>query len=55
MNSVVVNKPGKLICVDLMGPLPPSRGGVTQLLVVLDAFTKFVRLYTLKRAKTKNI
>nr|CAH7745333.1 unnamed protein product [Callosobruchus chinensis] len=57
LNSVIPEKPGELVCLDLIGPLPTSRGGggVTQLLVVIDAFTKYVRLYPLKRATTRSI
>lgn len=55
LHSVVVEKPGQLVCLDLIGPLPKSRGGVTQLLVVVDAFSKYVRLYPLKRATTVSI
>lgn len=54
-NSVLVEKPGELVCLDLMGPLPTSRGGTTQLLVVVDAFSKYTRLYALKRATAKAI
>lgn len=45
----------ELVCVDLMGPLPQSRGGATQLLVAMDAFSKLVRLYPLRRATGKAI
>ncbi|KAF2887949.1 hypothetical protein ILUMI_18224 [Ignelater luminosus] len=38
-----------------MGPLSVSRGGATQLLVTVDAFSKFVKLYPLRRATTKAI
>lgn len=52
LNPIVVEKPGELVCLDLMGPLPKSRGGATMLLVIVDVFSKFVKLYTLKRATT---
>lgn len=55
LHSITPKQPGNLICVDLIGPLPSSRGGVTQLLVIVDAFSKYVRLYALKRATTKAI
>nr|CAH7765236.1 unnamed protein product [Callosobruchus chinensis] len=55
LNSVILEKPGELVCLDLIKPLPTSRGGVTQLLVVVDAFSKYVRLYPLKRATTRSI
>jgi hypothetical protein len=37
----------------LFGPLPQSRGGVQHILVTYDVFTKFVRLYPLKKATTR--
>lgn len=55
LNPVVVNKPGELVCLDLIGPLPRGRGGVVFLLVIVDAFTKFVELYALRNATTKAI
>lgn len=55
LNVVVARKPGDLVCIDLVGPLPRSRSGVTQLFVVVDAFSRFVKLYPLKRATSKII
>lgn len=43
------------LAVDIIGPLPTSRGNVKYILIVLDIFTKFVRLYPLRTATTKNI
>lgn len=54
-NAVLPAKPGELVCIDLMGPLPMSRGGATQLLVLVDAFSKFCKLYALKKASSKAI
>lgn len=53
--SVLVEGPNCLVCLDFMGPLPVSRGGVTQLLVLVDAFTKYVSLYALRRATAKSV
>lgn len=53
--AIIPEHPGELAAIDLYGPLPPSRGGVTYLVVVLDVFSKFVALYTLKRATTAAI
>ena len=39
-----------LVTVDFYGPLPRARGGAEYVLVVLDAFSKLVRLYAMKRA-----
>ncbi|CAH1954104.1 unnamed protein product [Acanthoscelides obtectus] len=54
-NAILPEKPGQLLTVDLMGPLPPSRGGATQLFVVVDNFTKFTKLYALRRATARSI
>lgn len=45
-----ISGPNELICVDIFGPLPRSRGGVTSILVVCDLFSKFTRLYSMKHA-----
>lgn len=52
MGHVIPPKPNALLTTDLYGPLPQGRGGVAYVLVFLDAFTKYVRLYALKRATT---
>ena len=44
--------PSDLITVDYFGPLPRGRGGVKYIFVVLDAFSKLVRLYPVKKATT---
>ena len=44
--------PNDLVTVDFYGPLPRGRGGVQYLLVVLDAFSKLVRIFALKHATT---
>uniref|UniRef100_A0A2S2NTZ7 Pro-Pol polyprotein n=1 Tax=Schizaphis graminum TaxID=13262 RepID=A0A2S2NTZ7_SCHGA len=38
-----------------MGPLPTGRGGTHYILSILDTFSKFIKLYALKRATTKAI
>lgn len=43
------------VSVDLMGPLPTGRGGTHYILAILDIFTKYIRLYALKRATTRSI
>nr|CAI5856869.1 unnamed protein product [Callosobruchus analis] len=55
LHSVIPCRPGELVCTDLIGPLPVSRGGTTYILVFVDAFTKYVKIYALKRATTKAI
>lgn len=56
--NIMAHKPTMLlerISVDLMGPLPTGRGGVHYILAVLDTFSKYIKLYALKRATTKAI
>ncbi|KAG5883309.1 hypothetical protein JTB14_008596 [Gonioctena quinquepunctata] len=55
LNPIITKKPGELVCLDMIGPLPQGRGGVTQILVIVDAFSKFVKLYALQRATSKAI
>jgi hypothetical protein len=53
--SRLPTKPGVLCATDLFGPLPTGRGGVKYILVVLDVFSKHMKLYALKAATTKNV
>jgi hypothetical protein len=46
--------PGELVTIDLYGPLPAGRGGVKNVLVCLEVFTKHVKLYPLKAATTRS-
>lgn len=55
MHSVVPNNINEVVCVDLMGPLPKGRRGATFLLVFVDAFSKLVTLFAIKRATAKHI
>ena len=54
MHNVVAFSKGELLAIDNFGPLPPGRGGVEKLLVVLDVFTKYVRLYPCKKATAES-
>ena len=45
---------GDLVSADYFGPLPISSAGVRYLFVVVDNFTQYVRLFTLRRATTSN-
>ena len=53
LNYIKVEKPFDLVAVDLYGPLPKGRGGVMYIFVVLDTFSKYVRLYSVKQATSK--
>ena len=44
--------PCDLVTMDFYGPLPCGRGGVEYLFVVLDAFSKLVRIYAIRKATT---
>ena len=45
--------PGDLATVDFYEPLPRRRGGVQYIFVILDAFSKIVRLYPMKNSTTQ--
>lgn len=47
--------PGDLVSVDFFGPLPRSTGGMEYIFVVLDVFSKYVRLYPIKRETTDTV
>lgn len=52
------HKPSKIlekVSVDLMGPLPMGRGGTHYILAILDVFSKYIKLYALKKATTRAI
>ncbi len=50
MASVKSSGPWDLLAMDLMGPLPRTRRGNTQLLVVVDHFSKWVELFPIRKA-----
>lgn len=50
MKSIKTTKPGEIVCVDFYGPLPQARGGCKMIVVVMDHFTKFTRLFAIKNA-----
>lgn len=52
-SPIVPKGPRELVSIDFCGPLPTSRGGVKHILAVLDAFSKFVVLYAIKRADAR--
>lgn len=54
-HSITTKNPLELIAVDLIGPLPVNRSSVQYILAILDHFTKFVKLYSLRRATTRAI
>lgn len=42
------------ICLDFFGPLPKGRAGLEYILVIEDLLTKYVKLYPMKNATSKN-
>lgn len=44
---------GRILAVDLLGPLIKSTYGYTCILVAVDVFTKFVKLYALRRSTSR--
>uniref|UniRef100_A0A2S2NBD6 RNA-directed DNA polymerase n=1 Tax=Schizaphis graminum TaxID=13262 RepID=A0A2S2NBD6_SCHGA len=55
---ITAHKPEKIlekVSIDLMGPLPKGRGGTQYILAILDIFTKYIKLYAIKKATTKTI
>lgn len=52
-NQRKTNRPWQMIQLDFMGPFPRSKRGFSYLLVVIDTFSKFVRLCPLRRATSK--
>lgn len=50
---IIANSPGELICVDYFGPLPAARGGFRYIFVAMCAFSKFIKLFPMKRANAK--
>lgn len=55
MQNILPTAPGQLIAVDLYGPLPRTRGSFCHIFVMLDVFTKYVKLYPLRVPKTSII
>lgn len=55
MHSVLREEINELVCTDLMGPLPVSRGGVEYVLVFVDVFSKHVVCRALKKATARAI
>jgi hypothetical protein len=54
---ILAGKPLEKVFIDICGPLPDSRGRYPKryILILLDCYTKFVRLYTMCKATTKAI
>lgn len=55
MSTIIPEDDKDILAIDIFGPLPTSTGGVKYVLVVLNVFTKFVKLYALRKATTNAI
>jgi hypothetical protein len=55
LKSHVTQGPWDTLCIDFMGPLPLTKNRNTQLLVVVDHFTKWVELFALPDAKADRL
>ena len=53
MQQIIPEKPNDLLSIDYIGPLANAPSGFKHILVCIDAFSKHVVLYPLKRAVTK--
>lgn len=53
MQHVMATTPLERVCVDLFGPLPSGWNNVSYIFVVLDIFSRFVRLFAIKRATAR--
>lgn len=57
MIAIMSEKKLEKLFIDICGPFPKS-GGVRQwkyVLIIIDSFTKYIKLYPLNRANTKNV
>lgn len=53
--AVIPDAPWRIISMDLVGPLPKTKKGNMNILVVTDNFSKFSLLFPLKRATASNV
>ncbi|KAH0820304.1 hypothetical protein GEV33_002487 [Tenebrio molitor] len=53
LTPILYDHVGDLVCVDFYGPLPTGRLGASYVFVVIDAFSKFLKLYPLRKATAK--
>ena len=54
LKSIITTKARGLICVNYFGKLPVSRFGCDMILVVVDHFSKYTKLYPLRNASADN-
>ena len=54
MKNYLPKRPNEILSIDFYGPLPASKCGLEYILSTIDAFSKYVVLYSLRRANTKS-
>ena len=55
MKNYLPQRPNEISSIDLYRPLPASKGGFKYISSTIDAFSKYVVLYPLRRANTKAV
>jgi transposase InsO family protein len=55
MLSILPEEPLQIVSLDLMGPLPRGQGGLKYIVAFMDIFSKYIKLYPVKRATTEII
>ena len=53
MKNYLPERPNEILSIDFYGPLPASKGGFKYILSTIDAFSKYLVLYSLRRANSK--
>lgn len=53
-NPVICSRPHELVCADIFGPLPSGKYGYKYVFVIIDMFTRFVKLYPLRNITAKS-
>jgi hypothetical protein len=55
MVSIIPERKLHKVFVDLCGPFPKSRGNFQFIFIMIDGFTKYTKLYPIRRANTGNV
>lgn len=50
IQPIITNVPGQIVCVDYFGPLPVTRGRFRYIFVAMCAFSKFIKLFPMRKA-----
>lgn len=53
--SIITENIGELVMIDLYGPLPTGTFGMNYILVIQDSFSKFIKLYELRKATARAV